>query len=106
MLVVESYFSSRSDPVISPNPHRHQVFDLSLEELGHEDTVSGSASPLPNATTRTENVHLAHSLSLGLVVHALVDGYALGVSASNERSPALSLVVFLAIMVHKGCVFI
>ncbi|KAF8133818.1 hypothetical protein EV363DRAFT_1324699, partial [Boletus edulis] len=44
----------------------------------------------------------AYPLSLGLIIHALIDGYALGVSASNTRSPNLSIIVFLAISVHKA----
>lgn len=45
--------------------------------------------------------HQAHSVTptVGLMIHAAADGIALGASASH---PQLSMVVFFAIMLHKG----
>jgi zinc transporter 9 len=51
---------------------------------------------------RFSTTQRAYPLSLGLIVHALVDGYALGVSSLDTRSGAVSFVVFLAIIIHKG----
>ena len=49
--------------------------------------------------------HSAHdsvkSTSVGLVIHAVADGIALGASVATENS-ALEAIVFLAIMVHKA----
>lgn len=44
----------------------------------------------------------AYPLTLGLVVHGLADGLALGVSALGDTESDLSLVVFLALLIHKG----
>jgi solute carrier family 39 (zinc transporter), member 9 len=45
-------------------------------------------------------------LTLGLVLHALADGLALGVSffpgSDSEGGGSLSIIVFLAILIHKG----
>lgn len=39
--------------------------------------------------------------TLGLVIHAMADGIALGASSLTENS-SLGLVVFLAVIIHKG----
>ncbi|KAA8904525.1 hypothetical protein TRICI_005470 [Trichomonascus ciferrii] len=41
------------------------------------------------------------STSIGLIIHSVSDGIALGASVSSENS-ALEMIVFLAIMVHKA----
>lgn len=45
----------------------------------------------------------AHGMSatLGLVIHGLADGIALGASSLSDNKQ-LGLVVFLAVLVHKG----
>jgi zinc transporter 9 len=51
----------------------------------------------------------AYPLTVGLIIHALVDGLALGVSAlSNPTgdSPDTSLVVFMALFIHKGTTYL
>jgi hypothetical protein len=73
--------------------------------------VPGGASTPPNADGERElNVrantggdHSAKSKSAlaGMVVHAFVDGVALG-AAVREGDSALGLIVFLAIMLHKA----
>ncbi|KIK26749.1 hypothetical protein PISMIDRAFT_675689 [Pisolithus microcarpus 441] len=113
MLLIEEYFSSHAASLL---PH-HQVhgntqgdtFQIDLEELEREQGISEPAiagSRQPSTARHFGNDDASHRvfpLSLGLVVHALVDGYALGVSATaDERSSALSLIVFLAIIVHKA----
>ncbi|ORX53626.1 Zinc/iron permease [Hesseltinella vesiculosa] len=61
-----------------------------------------SPPPLANNSSPS-NHHHHHGKSLtptiGLMVHAAADGIALGASANH---PSLSMVVFLAIMLHKG----
>jgi zinc transporter 9 len=49
----------------------------------------------------------AYPITVGLVLHGLADGLALGMSMLSNNEPsspsyALSLVVFLALAVHKG----
>ncbi|KAG6377122.1 Zinc/iron permease [Boletus reticuloceps] len=99
MFVLEEYASHGL-------PHAHSstsqpgglVFDVDLEERGR--LPAPEHPPLRHA--ETSGVQRAYPLSLGLIIHALIDGYALGVSASNTRSPNLSIVVFFAIIVHKA----
>ncbi|KAL4080715.1 Zinc/iron permease [Scleroderma citrinum] len=101
MLLVEEYFTS--DTVSPTSRDNDQVFQIDLEQLEREEgVIPDRSSQTTSSRTRSDGVHRAYPLSLGLAVHALVDGYALGVAASNEHSPALSLIVFLAIIVHKA----
>ncbi|KIJ62600.1 hypothetical protein HYDPIDRAFT_114253 [Hydnomerulius pinastri MD-312] len=108
MFLVEEYLSPHARPLaphLSTAQSGEATFDIDLEDLErHEGIVPSSPSPAgssrrqPHATS----IQRAYPLSLGLVVHALVDGYALGVSASDAHSANLSLVVFLAIIIHKA----
>jgi zinc transporter 9 len=80
-------------------------FDVALDELEREEgmTLPGShASWQMLRHAPSSSLQRAYPLSLGLTVHALVDGYALGVSSLETQSGALSFVVFLAIIIHKG----
>lgn len=71
--------------------------DVELSQLENEQGIPhfGSETPIP-----------ALPLTLGMVIHGLADGLALGVSAlpsnDNQSSGNLSLVVFMALAVHKG----
>lgn len=100
MFLLEEYTTSHEQPVAhSSAPHPEGLtFDVDLEELRRPPNPESSS--LRHA--KTSGTWRAYPLSFGLIIHALVDGYALGVSASNARSQNLSLVVFLAIIVHKG----
>jgi hypothetical protein len=60
---------------------------ISLSGGGEEETEQGGLAGL-NAT-------------LGLVIHAMADGIALGASSLSEKD-GLGFVVFLAVIVHKG----
>jgi zinc transporter 9 len=57
-------------------------------ERGHHHSAKSSAVHGLNAT-------------LGLVIHGAADGIALGASSLSGRG-SLGLVVFLAVLVHKG----
>ena len=70
-----------------PTPTRNNIY--SLAELS-----SSPSSPPASSSDKS-----AFSTTLGLVIHAAADGIALGASATQ---PALSFVVFFAIMVHKA----
>lgn len=108
MFLVEEYISPHARPL--PLEIRHEVedvhFDIALDELEREEgmTLPGSHSSTWQMLRHAPSSSLqrAYPLSLGLTVHALVDGYALGVSSLETRSGALSFVVFLAIIIHKG----
>ncbi|KIJ17811.1 hypothetical protein PAXINDRAFT_167778 [Paxillus involutus ATCC 200175] len=108
MFLVEEYVSPHAQPS-TPHPSISQTeettFDIDLEELERQEgTLPNSPDPMGSSRRRPHNSSLqrAYPLSLGLMVHALVDGYALGVAASGSHSSNLSLVVFLAIIVHKA----
>ena len=55
-----------------------------------------SSSPPPPPPSR------AISTTLGLCIHAAADGIALGASSSSTATTSLSLIIFVAIMVHKA----
>ncbi|KAF8630915.1 hypothetical protein AX17_005273 [Amanita inopinata Kibby_2008] len=95
-------------------PESRIDFDAELSELEREqgsgrDHESASASngsvrhvPVAGSDAALARKHAA-SLTFGLVVHALVDGLVLGVSSlSSAVSVALSIVVFMALVVHKA----
>ena len=122
MLVVEQ--------LISPHPHAdpddptlHSVkrptstdyaieFEAELGQLPREEgPQSENAQSNPTPALPTERSFLASgkafTLTLGLIVHGLADGLALGVSflpvdALNSGSSGQSFVVFLALLIHKG----
>ena len=59
-------------------------------------TVTGDAFRIPTSGK-------GFTLTLGLVLHALSDGLALGSSViSGTESQELSLVIFAALIIHKG----
>lgn len=81
-----------------------ELGELELEQgFGYiENNSTPGRGPVPDEDPKRK----AYPLTLGLVVHGLADGLALGVSAlSTSHLGALSdlsLVVFLALIVHKG----
>lgn len=94
-------------------------FDMELGELEEDSgrsprpTTSRSASTSAQrpATSRTAAGNVStvstsakgFALTLGLVLHALSDGLALGSSiVSDPDSQELSLVIFAALAIHKG----
>jgi zinc transporter 9 len=92
------------------------IFDVEL--AGLDDGADGgvpapherraAASSVSAAKTNLESdPPSAYPITIGLVLHGLADGLALGMSMlSNDESSshpyALSLVVFMALAVHKG----
>lgn len=56
--------------------------------------LSSNSPPLPPSR--------ALSTTLGLCIHAAADGIALGASSSSTATTSLSLIIFVAIMVHKA----
>ena len=107
MLLVEYYTGSDHSHAL---PLHEDAFDLGAisdngttdvrqEENGH-DLSNFSASGSKKAI----------KLTMGLVVHSLADGFALGASAVSSESTAgkgssrseLPLVIFFALLIHKG----
>jgi len=113
MFLIEQ-FTSHSHPLpsIALNSSRplDVHFDVDLGELERQESVelatpihtSGASSPDPDAENQTKRPERAYPLTLGLVMHGLADGLALGVSALGNTETDLSLVVFLALIIHKA----
>ncbi|KAL9100099.1 MAG: hypothetical protein Q9163_004489 [Psora crenata] len=77
-------FLTQSAPV-KPQSNIYSLSDLSMSP------VSTPAPPQRSLST-----------TLGLCIHAAADGIALGASSSSTSTKSLSLVIFVAIMVHKA----
>ena len=105
MLLVEQRLSPHDS-----DTHHTAVFsvdqdgDVNPEELELEvgPARAGQRLPRRSSSQATSYIPSTNPVSLGLLIHSLVDGYALGVTALNPNSLRLSLIVFLAIMVHKA----
>lgn len=104
MFLLEEYTTSHGQPLTysSTSQPEGQTVDVDLEERGR--FPNPESPPLRHVQVETSGIQRAYPLSFGLIIHALVDGYALGVSASIARSPNLSFIVFFAIVIHKGMV--
>jgi zinc transporter 9 len=115
MLVIEQFSSSHAH-----HHHTHRlghhagvasrdsVFDVELAglESEEEDIPRHRRASTARTNTETDSPPPAYPITIGLIVHGLADGLALGMSVlSNDDSSSsysLSLVVFLALAVHKG----
>ena len=73
-----------------PAPARPQSSIYSLSDL--------STSPPPTPASPQRSL----STTLGLCIHAAADGIALGASSTSSSTTSLSLIIFVAIMVHKA----
>ena len=85
----------------------HVDFDVELGELERsegiaQETAQPSTTRLSRFDTDTGGKARAYPLTLGLIVHALADGLALGSAAVSPVDTGLSFVVFLALLIHKG----
>ncbi|OCH88451.1 hypothetical protein OBBRIDRAFT_795219 [Obba rivulosa] len=89
-------------------------FDVELGELESSEGIphaTGQAMAESPATSDRDGKKRVYPLTLGLVMHALADGLALGSSALSHPEPGandsilpseLSVVVFLALVIHKA----
>ena len=114
MLVVEKLTAGHSNshelslPLNSVKASTSDVqFDADLDELEREPGIDSSSGYREVNVNQTEmsmdSRQRAFTLMLGLVTHGLADGFALGASAlPGSESSELSLVVFFALLVHKG----
>lgn len=79
-------------PALSPSaksrPQSTNIYSLS--------DLSSTAPPSQQHPQRTL------STTLGLCIHAAADGIALGASSTSSATTSLSLIIFVAIMVHKA----
>eukprot|EP00457_Paulinella_chromatophora_P005308 gb/GEZN01005324.1/.p1 GENE.gb/GEZN01005324.1/~~gb/GEZN01005324.1/.p1 ORF type:complete len:493 (+),score=48.77 gb/GEZN01005324.1/:28-1506(+) len=78
----ELFLSSRTPPTVIDTPTRESIKDKSVFKS-------------------TEKVSAANAATMGILVHAAVDGMALG-AIQRGGNEALSLIVFVAIILHKA----
>ncbi|CDO70839.1 hypothetical protein BN946_scf184801.g32 [Trametes cinnabarina] len=123
MLIVEQTVSDHPEPYPieasqPPKPSEEEStveFDVELGELERAEGISpaGPSRPHPPPHEVVETRARALPLTLGLVVHALADGLALGSASLSDGASepstsgsvhptGLSVVVFLALVVHKA----
>lgn len=118
MLIIEQ--------LISPHSHSHSLhlndlkklashdstsdveFDAEMGDLGLGNPSDRRLDPQPTPSVPEESVDRERALALllGLVIHGVADGLALGVAnvagSSTGSTNALSLVVFFVLILHKG----
>ena len=115
MLIIEQLISphSHSHPPNHtfssiPNSTSDVEFDAELGDIGLGNSADRRADPplTPNTLEGSADRERAFVLLLGLVIHGIADGLALGVAHAAESSSGnnstLSLVVFFALVLHKG----
>lgn len=101
----------RSARPLSARGDGHVEFDVELGELeaaegmgAQEDDRDRRRTPY-EPQSDSEGKRKAYPVTLGLIVHALADGLALGSSAFSSHSATssgLSFLIFAALVVHKG----
>ncbi|KAI0366646.1 Zinc/iron permease [Pilatotrama ljubarskyi] len=127
MLIVERQVSQHSHSPSAneqsgyqqPKPDEESTveFDVELGDLERTEGIRlgepSRSPPQPPIAETVESRRRAYPLTLGLVVHALADGLALGSASLSESGSGLpsgdsivpsglSVVVFLALVVHKA----
>ena len=119
MLIIEQLISPHShshtlNDSTSPIPNKPSFhdstpeveFDAELGDLGNTSDRRLDPPSIPNTLEASTDRERAIALLLGLVIHGIADGLALGVAhvagSSSGGANALSLVVFLALILHKG----
>ena len=115
MLIIEQLISPHShsyppiDPFSSiPNSTSDVEFDAELGDIGLGNSADRRHDPpiIPNTLEASADRGRAFVLLLGLVIHGIADGLALGVAhvagSSTGDTNTLSLVVFFALILHKG----
>jgi zinc transporter 9 len=96
------------DPALDPDPTpvpggrmgRRSV-DSSSRQSSIDVSMKRVKSVLGGEAVGSERDGNPNAITLGLVIHSLADGLALGASARSGQN-ALEAIVFLAIIVHKG----
>lgn len=95
------YLIDKLPEFAAPAKPKRPTHHISLDNLGGP-TLRRSASPNTNAgLLEPEASSRNHSIAttLGLVIHAVADGIALGASGSNA---SLGFIIFFALLVHKA----
>jgi zinc transporter 9 len=116
MLIIEQLISPHSHSHPSnvsfssiPNSTSDIEFDAELGDIGLGNSPDRRVDPplTPNTLEASADRERAFVLLLGLAIHGIADGLALGVahvagSSSGNPNSTLSFVVFFALVLHKG----
>ena len=87
-----------------------ELGELETDQHGHSErrTDENMRGPVANQVIAPPK-QKAIPFTIGLIIHGMADGCALGVSAfegaSSQNSDGISLIIFLALLFHKGEVF-
>jgi len=109
MLIIEQLYSHspsapppRSEPVFQLPPIGDEVIGYDINAIDMEN-LSTLRHDNRVATGHLGQSIIAHPVTLGLVIHSLADGLALGAASSSEHGDtSLSFLVFLALIIHKS----
>ncbi|EGP88962.1 uncharacterized protein MYCGRDRAFT_108762 [Zymoseptoria tritici IPO323] len=93
--------SASSQPQSFPVSLNQFSFNLTSGASQHPTTPPAEISQSQATASRHIDGSRPSSTTIGLVIHAAADGIALGAS-STSSSKKLSLIIFLALMVHKA----
>lgn len=119
MMIIEQLISPHShshsgkESSLTKNPSFHDStsdveFDAELGDIGLGNPSDRRLDPpsMSIALEASGDRERAFALLLGLTIHGVADGFALGVAhvagSSSGGTSALSLVVFFALILHKG----
>ena len=88
---------------LSAQKATYQPLHISLSDLsrGPHNASTATLNDSPSSGPEPSPQGKASSTTIGLMIHACADGIALGAS-STAPSTSLSLIIFLAIMLHKA----
>lgn len=81
---------------LSRGPHNSSSLSVNMPHTPHTPS-----SPMPEMIHRPHPPPRSSATTIGLIIHAFADGIALGAS-STAPSMTLSLIIFVAIMLHKA----
>ena len=98
MMIVEK-FSSHSHTHSHSFSYHHKDKDTESEELMLRDVINKSRDHHHHSAS-TSNAIM--SFMIGLLTHSAVDGIALGAVSAEGNARSLSVLVFIALMAHKG----
>ncbi|KAF8755069.1 ZIP Zinc transporter [Rhizoctonia solani] len=89
------------DPLVDATGRRRSVDSISLNARNGTDGVKRNRNSSNGDVFGTSKDGNPNAITLGLIIHSIADGLALGASARSGQN-ALEAIVFLAIIVHKA----
>ncbi|KAF8746736.1 ZIP Zinc transporter, partial [Rhizoctonia solani] len=89
------------DPLVDATGRRRSVDSINLNARNGTDGVKRNRNSSNGDVFGTSKDGNPNAITLGLIIHSIADGLALGASARSGRN-ALEAIVFLAIIVHKA----